>query len=173
MDILVVVDMQNDFISGSLGTTDAENIVNRVKEKIESFEGRVIFTRDTHTKKYLDTREGLVLPVIHCIDGSKGWEIADELKEFVTEAPIDKPCFGSTKLGEVLAVEDKKEHIESITLIGLCTSICIISNAYVLQAFLPETTIIVDASCCAGSNKEAHETALKAMAGSQIEIIGE
>lgn len=173
MDVLVVIDMQNDFVSGSLGTANAEKIISNVREKIENFKGKVFFTRDTHTKNYLDTREGLTLPVIHCIDRTKGWEIIDELKDLVKEDPIDKPCFGSTKLAELLVAENQQETIENITLIGVCTNICIISNAFVLQAFLPETTITVDASCCAGVNKEAHKIALEAMRNGQIEIVGE
>jgi len=173
MDRLIVIDVQNDFISGSLGTPEAERIVPCIRKKIESFNGEVIFTRDTHTKDYLDTKEGMELPIIHCMKGCSGWEIADELKEFVKEEPMDKPCFGNIELAKRLESENKIETIEGITLVGLCTDICIIANAFLLQAFLPETQIIVDASCCAGVTPDSHTIALKAMSACQIKIVGE
>ncbi len=171
--ILIVVDMQNDFIDGALGTKEAESIVPKVKQKLESFEGRVMFTRDTHEKDYLQTQEGKKLPVEHCIRETKGWQISPELIKLCGEAPIDKVTFGSVELGEQLRKENKENPIQSITLIGLCTDICVISNALLLKAFLPEVQIIVDASCCAGVTKESHETALSAMKMCQIEIEGE
>jgi len=171
-NILIVVDMQNDFIDGALGTKEAEAIVPKVKEKIQNFSGRVLFTRDTHEKNYLESREGKSLPVKHCIRDTKGWEISPELQEFCEEKPMDKVTFGSIGLGELLQKENEKEQIGSITLVGLCTDICVISNTLLLRAFLPEVEIKVDASCCAGVTPESHKTALEAMKACQIVIEG-
>ncbi len=170
MDVLVVVDMQNDFIDGSLGTEEAKAIVPKVAEKIKEFKGLVLATRDTHDKDYLTTQEGRKLPVEHCIKGTGGWEIRQEIAELIKEEPIDKPAFGSRVLAERLLALDGKETVESITLVGLCTDICVISNALLLKAFLPEVPVIVDASCCAGVTKESHIQALEAMKMCQIQI---
>ena len=176
MKILVVVDMQNDFIDGALGTREAVTIVPKVVEKIKSFEGRILFTRDTHEADYLGTQEGKNLPVEHCIRGTKGWELAPEIEKLRTEEPIDKPSFGSISLGTLLKAQDeelKKQGepgIESITLIGFCTDICVISNAMILKAYLPEVPVIVDADCCAGVTPESHKNALEAMKVCQIKI---
>lgn len=170
MDVLVVVDMQNDFIDGSLGTEEAKAIVPKVAEKIKEFKGLVLATRDTHDKDYLTTQEGRKLPVEHCIKGTGGWEIRQEIAELIKEEPIDKPAFGSRVLAERLLALDGKETVESITLVGLCTDICVISNALLLKAFLPEVPVIVDASCCAGVTKESHIQALESMKMCQIEI---
>lgn len=176
MKILVVVDMQNDFIGGALGTREAVAIVPKVVEKIKSFEGRILFTRDTHEADYLGTQEGKNLPVEHCIRGTRGWELAPEIEKLRTEEPIDKPSFGSISLGTLLKAQDeelKKQGepgIESITLIGLCTDICVISNAMILKAYLPEVPVIVDADCCAGVTPESHKNALEAMKVCQIKI---
>ncbi len=170
MDVLVVVDMQNDFIDGSLGTEEAKAIVPKVAEKIKAFKGLVLATRDTHDKDYLTTQEGRKLPVEHCIKGTGGWEIRQEIAELIKEEPIDKPAFGSRVLAERLLALDGKETVESITLVGLCTDICVISNALLLKAFLPEVPVIVDASCCAGVTKESHIQALEAMKMCQIQI---
>jgi nicotinamidase-related amidase len=169
-NILIVVDMQNDFIDGALGTKEAVSIVPLVKKKIESFSGKIIYTRDTHGENYLETQEGKNLPVKHCIRGTKGWEIHPELKELCKEEPINKVTFGSLDLGIRLQEENKKNPIESITLIGLCTDICVISNAMLIKACLPEVKIIVDASCCAGVTPQSHQNALNAMETCQIEI---
>lgn len=170
MDVLVVVDMQNDFIDGSLGTEEAKAIVPKVAEKIKEFKGLVLATRDTHDKDYLTTQEGRKLPVEHCIKGTGGWEIRQEIAELIKEEPIDKPAFGSRVLAERLLALDGKETVESITLVGLCTDICVISNALLLKAFLPEIPVIVDASCCAGVTKESHIQALESMKMCQIQI---
>lgn len=169
--VLVVVDMQNDFIDGALGTAEAVAIVPKVAEKIKSFDGRVIFTRDTHEKNYLSTQEGRNLPVEHCIRGTDGWQICSQLAPLCTEQPIDKPTFGSEELGRELA--KYADTLESVTLVGLCTDICVISNAMVIKAFCPELPITVDASCCAGVTPESHAQALAAMKVCQIEVIGE
>ena len=172
-DILIVVDMQNDFIDGALGTAEAVEIVPKVAEKIRSFLGKVIFTRDTHDANYLNTQEGKNLPVKHCIRGTQGWQISSVLTEYCTEKPIDKVTFGSDQLGPLLKKENEQNPIQSITLIGLCTDICVISNAMLLKAFLPEVPIRVDAACCAGVTPESHRTALAAMKPCQIEILNE
>lgn len=169
-DLLIVVDMQNDFIDGALGTKEAVLIVPNVKKKIEEFRGRVIFTRDTHFDNYLETQEGKNLPVKHCIKDTEGWQIRSELDALRTTEAIDKVTFGSSELGSKLVELDKEEKIDSITIIGLCTDICVISNAMIAKAFLPEVPIIIDAKCCAGVSVETHENALKAMEVCQIKI---
>lgn len=168
MKYLVVVDMQNDFITGSLGSKDAEGIVQKVVDKVKHFDGTIIFTRDTHGDDYLNTQEGKKLPIKHCIKNTNGWEICDELKPFA-KTVADKNTFGSVDLPEI--IRRGKSKIEEIELCGLCTDICVISNAMILKAAFPETKIIVDSSCSAGVTKESHETALKAMQAVQIEII--
>ena len=170
---LIVVDMQNDFIDGALGTAEAVQMVPNVAEKIREFPGRIIFTRDTHEENYLETQEGKKLPVIHCVKGSYGWQIKNELEALRKEPAIDKPTFGSAELGKFLYEENERESIEEITLIGLCTDICVISNAMLIKAFLPEVPIKIDASCCAGVSPESHKTALLAMKSCQIEIENE
>ncbi|MCI5874046.1 MAG: cysteine hydrolase [Roseburia sp.] len=172
-DILIVVDMQNDFIDGALGTAEAEAIVPKVAEKIRSFSGKVLFTRDTHEENYMDTQEGKNLPVPHCIRGTQGWQISSKLMEFCKDEPINKETFGSVELGSVLKAAHQENPIETITFIGLCTDICVISNAMLVKAFLPEVKLIVDASCCAGVTPESHKNALEAMKVCQIEIENE
>lgn len=169
--ILIVVDMQNDFIDGALGTKEAVTIVPKVADKIKHFEGKVIFTRDTHGENYMDTQEGKKLPVPHCIRGTAGWEISPALVSFCKEMPVDKPTFGSTKLASMLVEMNEEEPIESITLIGLCTDICVISNALLAKASLPEVPIIVDSECCAGVTPESHNNALEAMKMCQINVL--
>jgi len=168
--VLIVVDMQNDFIDGSLGTKEAVAIVPNVEAKLRAFEGEVIFTRDTHTSDYLQTQEGKNLPVVHCVKDTEGWEIRKEL-QFREGTILDKPTFGSKELGTLLREINEKETIESIEVIGLCTDICVISNALLAKAFLPETPILVDASCCAGVTPATHENALNAMKMCQIQVI--
>ena len=168
--ILVVVDMQNDFIDGALGTPEAVAIVPYVKHLIESFDGKVLFTRDTHFADYLNTQEGKNLPVKHCIKDTVGWQIHPELESLRKTDAIDKLTFGSSVLPEILAKED---NIESITFIGLCTDICVISNAMVTKAFLPEVPLYVDAKACAGVTPQSHKNALEAMKMCQITIVNE
>ena len=172
-DFLLVIDMQNDFIDGALGTPEAVAIVDKVAEKIKHFPGRVIFTRDTHEENYMETQEGGNLPVPHCIRDSQGWQIREELEKLRTGPAVDKPTFGSQALGELLLKLDKEEKIGSITLVGLCTDICVISNALLAKAFLPEVPIRVDAACCAGVTPESHKTALSAMKMCQIQVENE
>ena len=170
-DILIVVDMQNDFIDGALGTKEAVAIVPKVREKIQQFNGTVLFTRDTHWPNYLQTQEGRNLPVEHCVKDTDGWQIRLELDALRKPEPIDKVTFGSAELGFKLAEMNAEEPIGSITLVGLCTDICVISNAMIVKAFLPEVPVRVDAACCAGVTPESHENALTAMKCCQIEII--
>jgi len=170
VNILVVVDMQNDFIDGVLGTKEAVAILPKVEEKIKNFNGEVFFTRDTHFENYMETQEGRKLPVPHCIKGTNGWEIADVLKKYCKTEPIDKITFGSMELPKLLMDIEANKKIDSITLIGLCTDICVISNAMVIKAFLPEVEIKIDASCCAGVTPESHNIALEAMKTCQITI---
>lgn len=169
--VLIVVDMQNDFIDGALGTAEAVAIVPNVKKKIEEFDGLVLYTRDTHESNYMETQEGKNLPVPHCIKGSKGWEIREELEALRKTDAIDKVTFGSSELGGKLCEINNEEEIESITFIGLCTDICVISNVMIAKAFLPEVPILVDANCCAGVSVESHENALKAMEVCQVKVI--
>ena len=178
MDILVVVDMQNDFVSGALGTAEAREIVpyvvGRVVEGLNRGE-EILFTRDTHQENYMDTQEGRRLPVLHCVRGTAGWEIIEQLREYARH-PIDKPTFGSRELGALLKARDEdlrkqgKPGVEKVTLIGLCTDICVISNALLVKAFLPEAEIAVDAACCAGVTPESHKNALAAMRMCQITV---
>lgn len=165
--ILIVVDMQNDFIDGALGTAEAVSIVPYVKEVIENFDGKVFFTRDTHFDNYMQTEEGKNLPVPHCIKGTHGWQIRAELDALRKTEPIDKITFGSTKLMDVLRSEGE---IESITFVGLCTDICVISNAILAKANFPEVPLTVDAKGCAGVTPESHARALEAMKICQIKI---
>lgn len=164
--VLLVIDMQNDFIDGTLGTAEAVAIVDNVKKKIESFDGEVWYTRDTHPAAYLETREGKNLPVPHCIKGTKGWQISDRLANLACHRIIDKPTFGSTELQALLV----KEGVNDLTLVGLCTDICVISNAMLAKATLPEADIKVDAACCAGVTPESHLRALSAMQMCQIAV---
>ena len=169
MKYLVVVDMQNDFIDMALGTDEAQRIVPYVKEYIENFDGEVIFTKDTHSENYLSTQEGKNLPVVHCVKGTLGWEICDELLPFAENRKVfEKKTFGSVELAQYMSSLD---DIESVTLLGLCTDICVISNAYLIKAYMPEVKVSVVKNCCAGVTEESHERALAAMAVCQIDVI--
>ena len=170
--LLLVIDMQNDFIDGSLGTKEAEAIVDAVKAKIRSYPSRdIIATMDTHEKTYPDTQEGQNLPVVHCVRGTEGWHICPDIASLLTEAKIyEKPTFGSVRLAEDLKDLSQTEDIE-LELVGLCTDICVISNALLLKAMMPEVRISVDASCCAGVTPEKHIAALETMKSCQIYVI--
>ncbi len=169
--ILVVIDMQNDFIDGALGTPEAQAIVEAVKAKIQSYPIQdVVATMDTHSEKYMQTQEGEFLPVPHCIKGSDGWAIRPEIATLLKGATIyEKPTFGSVTMAGELAALHEKEDIE-LELIGLCTDICVVSNALLLKAMMPEVLISVDASCCAGVTIEKHEAALETMRSCQIQV---
>lgn len=170
-NILVVVDMQNDFIDGSLGTKEAQAIVDNVVAEIANYDPADIFvTRDTHPENYLDTQEGKNLPVVHCVKNTKGWEINEKIAKALKNVEIiDKPTFGSKILAEKIAAIAEKEDIE-VTLIGLCTDICVVSNALLMKAYVPEIPVRVIASCCAGVTPESHEAALKTMAMCQVKV---
>ncbi|MBR5798997.1 MAG: cysteine hydrolase [Lachnospiraceae bacterium] len=177
--ILIVVDMQNDFIDAALGTKEAVAIVPAVIEKIKNYKGElVIATRDTHQKNYMETSEGKHLPVPHCIEGTYGWEIRSDIAEALDEVGaqvINKPTFGSVALAEKLTVLvqewDLKEEDLEIELIGLCTDICVVSNALLLKANFPEAVIKLDSACCAGVTPESHEAALITMRMCQVEVV--
>lgn len=170
--ILIVIDMQNDFITGSLGTPEAVAIVDNVKNKIKQYNATdIFFTRDTHEENYSSTLEGRNLPISHCIRGSEGWHIHPEIADLLVGATrIDKPSFGSVELGQLLSVINRREPLE-LELIGLCTDICIMANAMVLSSFMPEVPITVDSSCCAGSSPEAHDRALESLRSCLINVI--
>ena len=170
MKYLIVVDMQNDFIDGALGTPEAVAILPYVKERIESFDGKVLFTRDTHFEDYESTQEGKNLPVRHCIKDTDGWQIHPLLEPLRKTPAIDKITFGSKDLIEILSHE---EEIESITFLGLCTDICVISNAMLVKAFYPEIPLYVDAKGCAGVTPESHKNALTAMKTCQITVLND
>lgn len=171
--LLVVVDMQNDFIDGALGTKEAVAIVPNVERKMREFQGDIICTQDTHFENYMETQEGKNLPVSHCIKGTDGWKLAPGIQaqcEAVGGQRLEKVTFGSRELPEML-IEKYPEGLDEIELVGLCTDICVISNAMVLKAWFPEVKIIVDASCCAGVTPESHANALAAMKMCQIHIM--
>lgn len=168
MKTLIVVDMQNDFVTGSLGAKEVQNIVPNIKKKIQEYIDRgdlVIFTRDTHEQNYLETLEGKKLPIKHCIKNTKGWEIAKELK--VDNALIiNKPQFGFPYWYQY----DLRGDIE---IVGTCTDICVVSNALIIKAQFPEKEVTIDASCCAGVTPELHKAALDVMRSCQINVIGD
>ncbi len=169
MKILAVIDMQNDFIDGSLGTAEAVSIVDNVSKKIEEFRNpdcEIVFTRDTHYEDYLSTMEGKKLPVEHCIKGTHGWEISEKLDTSGCTI-IDKPTFGSYELAEFVA---SNPRVNEVVIVGLCTDICVISNALLIKAKLPELKITVDSSCCAGVTPKSHNNALSAMKMCHIDV---
>ena len=171
--VLVVVDMQNDFIDGALGTQEAQAIVGNVVKKIEEYQGEKVFaTRDTHGDDYMNTSEGKHLPVPHCMKGTEGWEIRQEVSEALQKVNaeiVDKPFFGSMVLVDKMAEQGFQKELE-IELVGLCTDICVVSNALLLKARLPEAIIRVDKSCCAGVTPQSHEAALLTMKMCHIDI---
>lgn len=172
---LVVVDMQNDFIDGALGTKEAQEIVSVAAEKIRCFEGDIFGTLDTHGDDYLNTQEGKNLPVVHCVYGEDGWALNSEIMQAIAETKgnvhdfCKKNTFGSSQLAHILAEKYAGEDA-AIEFIGLCTDICVISNVMVVKAALPEAKITVDASCCAGVTPESHKNALEALKMCQVEI---
>lgn len=171
MKTLIVIDVQNDFVTGSLGTKEAVAVLPNIKKKIDAYlasGNEVIFTRDTHGENYLKTNEGRHLPVIHCIKGTEGWQIVKEIDCPGCEH-IDKPSFGYTDWAGLF----KDRKMPEIEIVGLCTDICVISNALILKAVFPETDITVDASCCAGVTLQSHKAALLAMKSCQVNVIGE
>ena len=175
MKYLIVVDMQNDFITGSLGTKEAEAILSKVIEKVKSFDGTVIYTKDTHQNNYLTTQEGKNLPIPHCIRKTQGWKINKEVKAALKAADcpvirVEKPTFGSLDL-TMLIRQDLFEEECSVELVGLCTDICVVSNALLLKANFPEMPISVDSACVAGVTPESNEAALTTMKMCQIQVM--
>ena len=171
--ILIVVDMQVDFISGALGTPEARAIVENAAGKIEAFEGDILVTFDTHQNDYLETAEGKKLPVPHCIAGTDGWQLDARIAEALSARKwqmVEKPSFGSTRLPQLVRELAGNDDDLSIELIGLCTDICVVSNALILKAHFPEAKIQVDSACCAGVSLETHKAALATMACCQIDI---
>lgn len=170
---LIVVDMQNDFVDGALGSQQAVEIVPAAVKKIKEFDGEIFVTYDTHFDDYLQTSEGKKLPVPHCIKGSHGWELNKDIKTALADksfTEVEKHTFGSVKLPKLIEQAAGKEDL-SIELIGLCTDICVVSNALVLKASFPEVPISVDSACCAGVTNEKHEAALETMRSCQIDIL--
>ncbi len=168
---LIVVDMQNDFVTGALGTAEAQAIVENTVRKVREFQGKVLFTQDTHAENYLGTQEGKLLPVKHCVKGTQGWEIIPELADIREQSnfpTFEKNTFGSTDLAQFLLEGYEKGAVESVELIGVCTNICVISNALLIKAFMPEVPVLVDATCCAGVTPKAHDAALQTMQSCQI-----
>lgn len=171
-NVLVVVDMQKDFVNGSLGTPEAQAIVNGVAEKIKGFSGHIFVTYDTHFEDYLTTPEGKKLPVEHCIKGNEGFELNNQVENALKDKEyekVEKLTFGSTKLPKLIKDRVGDEEF-SIELVGLCTDICVVSNALILKANFPDVSISVDASCCAGVTPESHNAALKVMQMCQIDV---
>lgn len=185
--ILIVIDMQNDFISGALGTPEAQAIVPYVEQLVTEWDGPIIFTKDTHDAQYLDTQEGRILPVVHCVKGTDGWQIPTVLveaahqnshaqkneNEYVQMIAIEKPCFGSLDLVRQLQDMHAQNPIGDITIVGLCTDICVVSNALLVKAGLPEVPLIIDAAGCAGVTPEKHRAALETMRSCQCHVIND
>lgn len=171
MKYLIVVDVQNDFVDGSLGSKEAVAMLPKLVEKVKNFDGEVIFTKDTHFDDYLDTQEGKNLPVVHCIKDTKGWELADVLVPLAENKKCyEKPTFASKNLAEDMLEFYTKGEVESIELVGICTDICVVSNALMLKGYMPELPVSVDASCCAGVTPQKHEAALDTMGSCQIKV---
>lgn len=166
MKLLIVIDMQNDFVTGCLGTPEARAIVPKVKKKIEEWDGELLFTRDTHNEDYLNTPEGKKLPIPHCIENTDGWKIVDGLEQ-PNCSYINKDTFGWNHW------RMHGNHLEEIHICGVCSDICVVTNALILKTMYPDTEIIVDASCCAGTTPQAHRAAMEVMKSCQITVIGE
>lgn len=177
MNVLVVVDMQKDFIGGPLSTPGSIANVQPVKERVlrgKELGETIIFLRDTHSENYMETQEGRRLPIIHAIEGTEGWNIVDELVPLTEGAIlINKSTFGSVLMGEKLRELNEKEPVEKITFVGIYTDMCVMNNVLLSKAFLTEAQIVVDASCCVGLSDEAHRNAVSAMKICQVDVINE
>lgn len=167
MDVLLVIDLQNDFVDGALGNKGNDKIVKPIESLVENFDGEVIFTRDTHDENYLESLEGSHLPVKHCIKNSKGWQIKIDTKNHKI---IDKPSFGSYELVEYLKKLNEKEKIENIYMVGICTDICVLSNAILIKNALLNTEVTVIEDLCKATNEKNHKIALEAMKSCQVNI---
>ncbi|HHT44296.1 MAG TPA: cysteine hydrolase [Fastidiosipila sp.] len=173
-DILLVIDMQNDFISGELAAPEGESIIDEVVKKINTFDGEIIFTQDTHDARYDEMNEGKHLPIEHCIKGTWGWQLHEKIAPLTRgHMVLEKPTFGSPELGAILAGKDMTTPVRTVTLVGLVTDICVLSNAIIAKANLPQSEIYVDAKATAGTTAEAKRTALKALAGVHVVIVNE
>lgn len=173
--LLVVVDIQKDFVDGALGTAEAVAIVENAAKKIREFDGEIFVTYDTHFENYMETAEGAKLPVPHCIKGTEGWELNADIADALADkkyTAVEKITFGSTELPEIVKKAVGDEDFD-VTLIGLCTDICVVSNALILKANFPEKEVYVDAACCAGVTVDTHNAALTTMKMCQINVIGE
>lgn len=168
MDVLLVIDLQNDFVDGALGNKGNDKIVKPIESLVENFDGEVIFTRDTHDENYLESLEGSHLPVKHCIKNSKGWQIKIDTKNHKI---IDKPSFGSYELVEYLKKLNEKEKIENIYMVGICTDICVLSNAILIKNSLLDTEVTVIEDLCKATNEKNHKIALEAMKSCQVNIV--
>lgn len=168
MDVLLVVDLQNDFVDGALGNEGNDKIVSPIEKLVNDFKGEVIFTRDTHEEDYLESLEGKHLPVTHCVKGTKGWEVRIDTKG---KKIIDKPSFGSYELVDYLKDLDKKEKIDNIFMVGICTDICVLSNAIMIKNALLDTEVTVIEDLCRATSETAHQASLVAMASCQVNII--
>ena len=164
---LIIVDMQNDFVTGCLGTKEAQEVTPKIKEYADAFDGDIYFTMDTHNEDYMDTQEGKRLPVKHCVKGSEGWKIVEALADIKAKQTFEKPVFGSKDLAELMA----KERYDEIYLCGVCTGICVLSNAILIKAFDADVRVAVLKDLCACVTPDTHKTALDAMATAQIDII--
>lgn len=176
--LLVVVDFQNDFINGALGTPEAVSIVPNVVDKVKNWDGDIVFTADTHSQDYLNTNEGKHLPVVHCVKDTEGWElhkgVIEVAKEKISTEIFENGTFFKDTFGSLDLMEYMRENCyDYIQFIGLCTEICVISNAIMAKAYLPEAQIVVDASCCAGVTLDTHAAAITTMKMCQIDVIGE
>lgn len=170
---LVVIDVQNDFVTGSLGTKEAQAMLPRLIEKVKTFDGEILMTRDTHEANYMETQEGRMLPVPHCIRGTEGWALVPELEAIRVEQNLkvyDKPCFGSLELVADMKAAYERGELESLELVGICTDICVVSNALMLKSTMLELPMYVDADCCAGVTPEKHEAALEVMRSCQVNV---
>lgn len=173
--VLIIVDMQNDFIDGALANSAAQEIVGKLADLAENWKGRIIFTRDTHGEDYLETQEGKKLPVKHCIKGTYGWQVNEKIERAARNNAgasvqyVDKPSFGAGTLLFDAVMQGGKP--DEITFTGTCTDICVVSNALILKSFLPETEMFAVKNCCAGLTKEKHEAAIEVMKSCQIDVI--
>lgn len=173
MQTLIIIDVQNDFITGSLGTKEAQQMLPRLIQKAKDYDGEIIMTQDTHCDDYMNTQEGRMLPIPHCIAETDGWNFPDQLNAIREEkqaAVYRKNCFGSTQMVEDLKRKYEAGNLESVELAGICTDVCVISNALMIKAALPELPVVVDASCCTGVTVKKHEAALEVMESCQIKV---
>ena len=164
---LIIVDMQKDFVTGCLGSKEAKAVVDGIKKYAEGFDGDIYFTKDTHQENYLETQEGKRLPVTHCIKGSDGWEVVDALKDIPAKQTFEKPVFGSKALAEAIA----ENKYDEVYLCGVCTGICVLSNAILIKAYDADVRVAVLGELCACVTPDTHKTALDAMRTAQIDII--